>query len=300
MNPNDELSQHFQRAKRDLDRLPSAGARRRAQSAFLASLTVTPNGAMRHSDHSALTSPMVIERDNLMFRHKSRRLIAAALLGILLAGGFWAVPPLRTFAQEVIEFFIPDQDDTRSAEIFIGGLPADEPDQPPRDLQTVITQAPFGVYTPTNLPDGYQITDAEFTHGVVFITLTCVEPWAIMISQRPLDESVVSLGQEVGASAVIESVDINGVTGQYVHGGWDIVPPANLDELRQTPQPQGVAVESVWNNDLPWGRLAWVADGFTFDIMSAGGIMSEDGRSSPCAPTRDLFTALARGLVASR
>ncbi len=255
---------------------------------------------MRHSDHSALTSPMVIERDNLMFRHKSRRLIAAALLGILLAGGFWAVPPLRTFAQEVIEFFIPDQDDTRSAEIFVGGLPTDEPDQPPGDLQTVIAQAPFGVYTPTNLPDDYQITDAEFAHGVVFITLTCVEPWAIMISQRPLDESVVSLGQEVGASAVIESVDINGVTGQYVHGGWDIVPPANLDELRQTPQPQGVAVESVWNNDLPWGRLVWVADGFTFDIMSAGGIMSEDGRTSPCAPTRDLFTALARGLVASR
>jgi hypothetical protein len=299
MNPNDELSDQFQRARRALDHLPTADARRQARAQFVTSLSVTPNGSVRHSDHSALMSPTMLESETMLFKRKPRRLIAAALLGLLLAGGLWAVPPLRTFAQDVIEFFIPAQADTRSTEIFVGGQPSEATDQPSGDLQTVIAQVPFTVYTPTNLPAGYQISDAEYTYGAVFITLTCVEPWAIMISQRPLDESLGSLSQEVGASAVIESVDINGITGEYVHGGWDIVPPANLDELRQTPHPQGVAVESVWNNDLPWGRMAWSADGFAFEITMAGGILSENSRSSPCAPTRDLFTALARGLVAS-
>ncbi len=40
--------------------------------------------------------------------YRRNRLIAAVLLGMILAGGFWATPSLRVLAQELINFFIPD------------------------------------------------------------------------------------------------------------------------------------------------------------------------------------------------
>lgn len=300
MNPNDKLLHELEQARNELSRLPSTEARRHARESFLVGTSVTSNGDMRHSDHSALMQiSNVTEGDQNMFAQKTRRLrlIAAVLLGVLLAGGFWAVPPLRTVAQEVINFFIPDQDDSRSEEIYIGGQPHESAEQAPGELVTMFAQAPFDARFPTFIPEGFRVEDARVDHDVAFITLTCTEPWAVLITQRVFDGDFQPFAQEVGASAVIETVDINGASGQYVHGTWDVVMPDNFEALRQNSEAQGVAVDSIWDSNLPWGRLVWMNDGILFELMSAGGIMSEDSRNSLCAPNLDMFANIARGLI---
>lgn len=293
---NDELFRQFEAAKAELEQLPSADKRNRARAAFLAS--ATPNGAVRHSDHNSALL-VAQEGDAKMSSRQSRRLrlIAAILLGVLLAGGLWSLPPLRTLAQGVIDFFIPDNDNTRSTEIYIGGHPPEPAERPSVDLESVIAAAPFEVHVPTYLPNGFRLDEVEIMNGAVFMKLKCRTPWSITIAQLPFTDETDLVPQEIGASAVIETVDIHGVEGQYVHGSWEVVLPENFETLRQNEQAQGIEVESVWNNDLPWGRLTWVADGIIFDVRSSGGTMSLESRNNPCAPSREMFMAIARGLV---
>ncbi|MBL8164582.1 MAG: hypothetical protein JNJ61_21510 [Anaerolineae bacterium] len=302
MNPNDDLIEQFEAARAELEHFPDSQTQDRARAAFLASASVTRNGHMRHSHHNSalLHVPVMLQGEKKMPVHQSQRLrlAAAILIAVLLAGGIWTIPTLRSLAQEVISFFIRAEDNVRNDEIYVGGTPVESGEQPGGTLAAAIAAAPFDVHVPTVIPNGFRLDSAEFTHGVVLLKLTCQEPWAVWITQRVFNPAEV-VPQDIGASAMIEAVDIHGAVGQYVHGTWDVVLPENFDALRQNPDRQSLAVESVWNNDLPWGKLTWTADDLMFEIVSAGGLMSEDGRNHRCAPSREQFSALANGLIAN-
>ena len=226
------------------------------------------------------------------------RLVAAVLLGVIVAGGFWATPSLRALAQEIIDFFTQTETDEQPSTVFVGsGLAAPEEeyvDPYTLSLDEIAAQAGFDVFLPTYIPDIMNFKGGLVSHGGqrVEMIYDCSTPWSLMIAQLKVDDLATPL--EVGASAVIEAVPIRDSIGQYVQGMWQ------YDVAPEIIENQGEAIEEVpvtrvWVNELAWKRLLWREDGINFTIMTAGGIMNND-TLSPCALTKADYVAIAEGL----
>ncbi|MFN8530582.1 MAG: hypothetical protein U0670_18410 [Anaerolineae bacterium] len=224
------LRSAFEAARADAERFPSPESQRRAREAFLHSARLTPvspNGHVRHNDQVGAPPEVTKqtksgERPMLHRFSRPTRLIAAVLLGVIMAGILWTSPTLRALTQEILDFFIPAATDTQPDSVFVSGGP------PPPDtsamtaltLDAVVDGALFEIWLPTYLPHPYQFEGGEVLRAGQNIDLryACREPWTLLIEQAISDEPPIPF--EVGASAVIEEVSIHDVIGQYVRGMW--------------------------------------------------------------------------------
>ncbi|MFN8449644.1 MAG: hypothetical protein U0521_13925 [Anaerolineae bacterium] len=226
---------------------------------------------------------------------KRARLIAAVLLGVILAGGFWATPSLQALAQEIIDFFVPGGSDTTSATVFVGGEPhAESADPLSLSLGDLAAQADFDVRLPTFIPETYHFVGATYQADFQFATLMyeCREPWRVVITERQTDETVTPM--EVGASAVVEDVAIGDVIGQYVRGTWRYEVDAEAI-ANQGDTVEAVPATRVWTNDSDWQQLFWRDSGLSLAVMTGGGLITTDG-PNPCSLTKDDYVAIAEGL----
>ncbi len=80
---------------------------------------------------------------------------------------------------------------------------------------------------------------------------------------------------DVGVDAEILLVQIGGVTGEYIAGGWVI---DTHDISLQDKQPgESVNLEYVWDPDYPKHQLRWEENGLAYDIKANGeGLTMED------------------------
>lgn len=226
---------------------------------------------------------------------RQTRLIAAVLLGMLLAGGFWATPSLRALAQSVIEFFSPRTTDTQAGSVFAGGgEPPPQSSNPyPLSLDELTALADFDVRVPSFMPEQYHFGGGSYRsamHDVEMIFYCPIAPWSLMIVQRQIDEPEPPM--EVGASAIVEDVTIGDTIGQYVRGMWETrvdpqLIPTPGGEVKELPSTR------IWTNDSAWQRIVWREDGINLMISTGSGTMGGD--TPPlCALTKADYVAIAQ------
>jgi hypothetical protein len=197
----------------------------------------------------------------------SRRISAAISLAVLtLAILVAATPQGRAWAQEIIYFFTrADSNNLPLQSWQLTPIPENStPDAGFIFNQAVIKveqQAGFHVLEPTSLPDNLSFDGASYEpeHNIVRISYRDNQG-------EPDDTNGLVLRQEsfqiaddcelcgvVGASAVIEMVQIGSVTGEYVVGVWKLTDNG-----------------PVWESDPYLQTLRWQANGIAFELLYMG------------------------------
>lgn len=211
-------------------------------------------------------------------------LLIALFTALLVAGG--------VLAQEIIEFFTQGEDDTTTIEVYFEPITDSEIMTPfPHYLQELTYQAGFDVYIPTYLPGGYSFagsTGSRSNHSAAII-YEC-QGWQIGIGQLhvPLAEAPRN---EVGASAIIETIPLGENTGQYIRGTWLDHPV--LWNSSEAP----VTVNAEWTNDTDFQSLVWYQDDTFISIHTLGfsdsrELFAADG----CTLDKDDYVAIAYSL----
>lgn len=210
------------------------------------------------------------------------RVPAALLVTLILVAVFFAATPLgNVWAQSILQFFTRGQNDimpgsTVKTQTWVEQTPGQAvatptpfPTQPGPafaakcgdlsnptcSIEEIRGQVSFTVYQPNALPKEMYFVGAIGNAAEVHIDYQTLdrsgvllideEPWGGSLEQKPL---------QVGASADIQSVTIDGITGEYVKGSYfsDGSGPAK------------------WNPDADLETLRWVKDGILFTLEKLG------------------------------
>jgi hypothetical protein len=305
---DDRLQAAFEAMRTAEAQLPSADQHTRARQQFL-SEAVSANGIVGHNDQGSAPLDLTIQSgDERMNRKTFRttRLIAAVLLGVLLAGGFWALPGLRALAQEIISFFVVTESDEQPSSFFVGN-PAEDAgeyvDPYTQTLDEVVAQASFDVRLPTFIPRTLTFKGASYRSDpeIVEMIYECRgTPYSYNIMQSHTSEDVPQM--EVGPSAVIEEIPIRETVGQYVHGWWRVevdeaVEAAAREQQGSEPGVREIPATLVWWNEMDFQQMFWSEDGINFSIRTWSGNMDNDiNYAAVCCIDQDAYAAIADGL----
>jgi hypothetical protein len=292
---SERLDAAFDAARTVIQALPPPEQHARVREQFLAEArSVSPDRVMRLRDQTgALSDLTLIEGERHMNRFYARqtRLIAAVLFGVIVAGGFWATPALRAFAQSVLGFFTPAESDAVVTQVPAEGNTYSTSNPYAVTLDQVATRVDFA-RLPTSLPEGYQFGAASYVaeQQKVGITYVCNDLWMLTLIEQTSETPAAP--QEVGASANIIDVPIRETTGQYVRGVWET--PSDVDTVEPDIEGEMISVPQVWNENTEWQQLVWREDGINFTLTSNGTMVNGD--STTCALDKDDFAAVALSL----
>jgi hypothetical protein len=204
-------------------------------------------------------------------------------LVILIGAGFLMFPQGRALAQAVMHFFYRGESNLMpgstltpvkwveqtpgvAAATFTPPPPqatptglafeADcgSPSAPHCSIEDLRQRAAFPVYALPRLPDGLHFDGA--TGGPDQIMLVYSAPGqtgSLVIWEKPFTDTSSQLAGEVGADAVIQSVQVGAVTAEYVKGSYD-----------------GSSNPPVWNSNAEVQELTWVDQGLLFNLYMLG------------------------------
>src|SRR5690606_37493387 len=145
---------------------------------------------------------------------------------------------------------------------------------------------------PTFLPAGYRVEGAQFNQELqaldVIYSCEANPAYGFTLFQLPSATELPPI--DIGASALIETVQIGAATGQWVKGGWSIVEPAE--------HPEGVTsleTEMVWDNDVPMFSLDWEAEGMRYSMSNFIG--SDLSENPACLLDKNTGISIAESLT---
>ncbi len=186
----------------------------------------------------------------------SRRLLllAAATGTLVLIVLFLFVVPFRSLAQQAFDFFTRGETDTIASPAFIEPTAVTPVLGDLEDVEQASRVAGFAIHLPENLPTDLQVVAFSVNPGSVSVTYSDGQTTLIFLQQANAAASLY-----IGANAEVEIVPIDGVTGEYVRGGW-----------RQTET--GI----VWDNTLPNSHLFWEKDNVRYSLTVETGTVSQE------------------------
>jgi hypothetical protein len=235
---------------------PTRMAKNRA--AFLQhAKTVTENESGRLLGWSA---PAFLTNGFRSGRHQpmSKRTIIALAAILTIAG--------TALAQQIIQFYTPNDDDRSAITLYYSDAvdgPVERFVSPP--LEAVASTVPFTVKLPTFLPPGYRVEAAQYNEALhaLDVIYSCEENPAYGFTLFQLSSGTELPPIDIGASALIETVQIGATSGELVRGGWSVVEPAE--------RPEGVTsleAEMVWDNEVPLFSLNWESEGMRYSMSN--------------------------------
>jgi len=196
--------------------------------------------------------------------------LVAAVVAVVIFGASLALTPLGALAQDVISrFFVIQDTNTRTFEVERPIEPtavADAPVWEPLSLAEAQAQTSFTM-TPPQPPAPYEFDGADvYNNGrTVMLSYRIPDDTSVgrnlVFFQSPVSDADP---REIGASAVIEQVSINGVPGEYTSGWWAIT-----DENSQgiNGDQERLELESEWDNDFGLHYLEWIDGDYAYQIM---------------------------------
>jgi hypothetical protein len=223
----------------------------------------------RRMEHAAWTTAGITRR---------RTYIASSFIVLFLGAILTLTPQGRAWAQEMLHFFTRAGSDTLPA-------PTTEPmrwvDQTPGVAAPTVTpvtpvlpafyadcgdfSAPrcsiaqirskvdFTVKELGIIPEGLYFTGATGGPDDVWIFYKSQDnSWGLSLNEEPWTGSTEQTSWEVGVSAVVETVQIGDITGEYVKGSFTMK--------------DGDATV-VWDPDLPIQNLHWMDNGVYFEMQ---------------------------------
>jgi hypothetical protein len=169
-------------------------------------------------------------------------------------------------AQQIIQFYTSNDDDRSEITVHYNDAvdgPVERYISPP--LEAVASTLPFTAKLPTFLPAGYRVEGAQFNQELqaLDVIYSCEANPAYGFTLFQLSSATELPPIDIGASALIETVQIGAASGQLVKGGWGGVEPAE--------RPEGVTaleVELVWDNELPMFSLDWESEGMRYSMAN--------------------------------
>ena len=199
--------------------------------------------------------------------HAQRFSVLTGVIIIFILFLSLATPSLDVVAQKLIHLFLPSFSDQTVLQITLeetANLSYDHS----MTISEAETLAGFGAKFPTPLPSGYTLSGA-FYHperdAIVLNFSTDIPSYILRILQRPLGEEY----QQIGASAIIESIEIGSSTGEYVSGAWTV--PEVEFAFEQTEFGKTTPVQAIWDPNAEIQMLRWVDENMLFEIIFGGG-----------------------------
>ncbi|MGJ3240328.1 MAG: hypothetical protein ACFE0Q_16595 [Anaerolineae bacterium] len=232
-----------------------------------------------------------------------RRIVAIAASFLIVLGLFATVPPLRVVAQDIIGFFIAGEE-TIETSVVIGGDASAEHNPYSLSISELQDQVAEMLYLPTYLPDGYVYDGGSYDlqQERSIITYRCSPLHSIGLTAQPVDDMAQIMPYEVGESANIIDVDIDGTYGQYVRGFWVLSVP-NYDSDAPAPdEPIQEPAEAVWTNDSDHQMLWWhdANIGLSFVLSTMSGSVHSEEQASACDLDMADFVRIAESMTAQR
>lgn len=221
-------------------------------------------------------------------RHKamSKRTIIALAATLMMVS--------TALAQQISQFYTPNDDDRSEITVYYTDAVAGQVERfvsPP--LEAVISTLPFTAQLPTFLPDNYSVEGAQYNEDLqaLDVIYSCEGNPAYGFTLFQLSSGTELSPIDIGASAIIETVQIGAASGQLVQGGWSVVEPAE--------RPEGVTsleAEMVWDNELPMFSLDWESEGMRYSMSNFIG--SFDPSENPaCLLDKDTAITIAESFV---
>jgi hypothetical protein len=227
-----------------------------------------------------------MQKDKNMNTNKNNqrrmRVPAAILAAFILVVVFFAATPLgNVWAQSILQFFTRGPNDTMpgytaETQTWVeqtpgqaASTPTPFPTQPGPAfaakcgdlsdptcaIEEIRGQVPFTIYQLGTIPEGLYYVGATGSPVQVHIKYrNNDQSGLILIDEKPWSGSLDQKPPQVGASADIKSVTIDGITGEYVKGSYfsDGSGPAK------------------WNPNADLETLRWVKDGILFTLEKMG------------------------------
>lgn len=157
-------------------------------------------------------------------------------------------------------------------------------------VDEVAAQAAFDPLVPATLPPNYSFDGAAYdlANAETTFAYSCGGgEWRLWLLQRRLEseeaeQQLALLRSQIGASAEVKAVPLDGATAEYVQGAW--VPEA----------PRKPGAPRVWNSSLNFHHLVWYTDGILYQIRTSGGLVAP--YSGPCSLDVSVLTTMASSL----
>jgi hypothetical protein len=203
-------------------------------------------------------------------------------LSCLIFVVFIISPPLRAMARNWIQYFLPDNQDQMF--VSIDQLTPRElfhyasHENFPYSIDQITSIADYQVSQPASLLPGMELIGARYESATQTVVLLYQGAgYNLFLSQRPIEA-----GQKyfsIGASAVVEEVNIGHIRAEYVAGGW-----ANQQSLPAVEASTPTELWIEWDSTLPQYTLRWQSQGSTYQLRSTGS----------ASPQKDELIALAQ------
>jgi hypothetical protein len=170
-----------------------------------------------------------------------RRLAVVAASLLIVVGLFITVPPLRSFAQDIMNYFVPGVYTQPSEEDMAIASSGSRPVETVADAEAIA-----GFHVREWPEEGYQIAAINASKtlvGMLYESVPATRPSRIVSLEQSI-AGVYGDTEPVGDGAHVETVTVNGVEGEYVQGMW-------TGEVTD-----GIAGPTVWNHDT-YRQLRW-------------------------------------------
>ncbi len=215
------------------------------------------------------------------------RLSALAFTIVVAIGIVLIAPMLKTFAQDILQFFNREESDTieftytpqpitiPSSEIYrdnahpLGRNPGDIQSYGPYSLSIEEAEsiAGFEIHVPSILPDDFRFLGAKASEGFVtmrFETLSALpytKTFELVLWQ---DTDGEKTHLKIGETADIQSVQIGDIVGEYVKGRWSF---AASNDIREQ-QLSGIITETYNWQDKGRAALSWQQDEVFYTLIA--------------------------------
>jgi len=194
------------------------------------------------------------------------------LVLILLIVLTLTIPSLRVTAKQFLNFFLPESTDQSSIPFLVpfSGTPQDvnTPGYFDLSLSEAELKVNFKLKTISQVPKGVSVEGVNYDPSLDSITIKYRgENFLISFTQRQTGKILEY--QSIGASASVEKVQVRGVEGEYVTGGWRFSSDYQNAAEDATPGLQGT-VKIYWDVNLQQQMLRWIEGEMQYEIIYHG------------------------------
>ncbi len=204
-----------------------------------------------------------------------RPLAATVLLMVILLGAAITLPSVQAAARQLLRFFVPSTSDQRTVVVPLPLPGSQAGTYYALSLEQAQTELGYTLKTPAALPDELVFSGAHVDPDLKSASLRYTNGKIDLIfTQHPLGN--VEEYSSIGASAVVEHVQVRGVDGEYVSGAWRIKPTQATIQETSLPGTQ-TNLGLYWDPDLPQHILRWQESGMAYEILCTGDTIGKEG-----------------------
>lgn len=208
----------------------------------------------------------------LLPKFQVKALFIAILLFLVLALGIINTSNFIVIAQQIAKYILPAESDQLylpfANSVTISPTASETLDDFPLNQEEVQDLAVIKLKRIPLSKNNLIFNGARYDPSLEAVTMRYeLDKALILFTQRSLNS--IDEYTSVGASAPIESIRVRGVVGEYVEGGWKILP--EYSESSPTVSPYNNSnLTVIWDPDLPQRILRWQEDNIVFEILVTG------------------------------